>query len=633
MFLSMSMTITSPTSPPAAVPTRQLTKKWSFSNALNLRLPSGFPKDSLHKDPHGYVGSPQKTPRSQNSVSFSAGPIDTSSPAGSGGGSSENWSAVEHSEAADFAPSSAPTAGNMGLARTPEASGFHYSKTPEMVPHSFPRTLETATRNFPKTPEGLSHVRTPDASSVSSASTLDTSTTQQAVSSPSAKQPRRLTPSSIPFFRRSSSHSMQVQHNTGAYHRVPQAAVEASSHSVSSLASESGFSQSGFSGVSGPPSASKKSSVLNLGSLLKGSGSRKSAMRRQEPYGQVSRGEGAEEGGQGEEREPYLSFDGEEEKEGGCDWGELNGFGNQTISSAEDKRGSKTVALPPVQMSVLPASTVQRVANLKVTGSPLNHLVYEPRQHLPTIAGSPSVGLGGQQPQAREGVSAMSNATITKDTPTKIPYSRRTSLNITGLSAAQQAKVQAPSRDGSPSGQSSNANEFGMVSPGDTPKPQYATIGAMARSSVRASPQSSARALRQSNAGKSSSSSSATPSVAKKSTNPVSLSSLRKFSNNSTSASAGSASNAKEIHHSRLSILSPSKSLKFLSPKVTLPITRSAEPSPRGVTPATPSSSRQSLSTPSPVPMEVDEEELAGDEEMMAYIRRLHARKLASGAK
>ncbi|KAG8726990.1 hypothetical protein FRC10_006514 [Ceratobasidium sp. 414] len=30
--------------------------------------------------------------------------------------------------------------------------------------------------------------------------------------------------------------------------------------------------------------------------------------------------------------------------------------------------------------------------------------------------------------------------------------------------------------------------------------------------------------------------------------------------------------------------------------------------------------------------MEVDEEELAGDEEMMAYIRRLHARKLASGA-
>ncbi|KAG9080180.1 hypothetical protein FRC06_006979 [Ceratobasidium sp. 370] len=94
VFPSMSMTITSPTSPPPPVPTRQPSKKWSFSNALNLRLPSGSPKDSLHvqkelpntpqKDPHGYVASPQKTPHSQGSVSFSAFPVDTSSPAGSG---------------------------------------------------------------------------------------------------------------------------------------------------------------------------------------------------------------------------------------------------------------------------------------------------------------------------------------------------------------------------------------------------------------------------------------------------------------------------------------------------------------------------------------------------------------------
>ncbi|KAG9097528.1 hypothetical protein FS749_006111 [Ceratobasidium sp. UAMH 11750] len=124
---------------------------------------------------------------------------------------------------------------------------------------------------------------------------------------------------------------------------------------------------------------------------------------------------------------------------------ELNGFGNQTISSAEEKRGSKTVALPPMQMSVLPASTVQRVANLKATGTPTvtrstiasaNRATSSPastmskasdnslrtsRGHLPTIAGSPSVGLVQQPREAREGVSAMSNATITKDTPTKIP--------------------------------------------------------------------------------------------------------------------------------------------------------------------------------------------------------------------
>ncbi|KAG9126303.1 hypothetical protein FRC07_004041 [Ceratobasidium sp. 392] len=711
VFPSMSMTITSPTSPPPPMPSRQPTKKWSFSNALNLRLPSGSPKDPSHtqkdlpgvppkdlpgpqtpqKDPHGYGSSPQKTPRSQGSVSFSVGQIDTSSPLESGGGSSENWSAVEHSEVADFAPSSAPTAGAMGFTRTPEAATHHYPKTPEAVPHSFPRTPETASQNFPKTPERPSqHIRTPDALSVSSASTLDTGAAQQAVSSPSAKQPRRLTPSSIPFFRRSSSQSIQVQHGTGAYHGVSQPATgqregsmsptyhpppslthQASSHSVSSLASESGFSQSGFSGMSGPPSASKKSSVLNLGSLLKGSSSRKSVS-----------GDKSDAGKSAEEKERKKKEDKERSEsrisalmgrkrgkvgvaEGGItrrSRSELNGLGHQTISSAEERRGSKPVNLPPMQMSVLPASTVQRVANLKATSTPTvarstiasaNRATSSPastmskasdaslrssRQHLPTIAGSPSVGLGGQQArESRDGVSSMSNSTITKETPTKIPRmsdrSRRTSLNITGLSTAQQAKAQAPSRDGSPSGQSSSTNEFGLIGSGETPKPQYATTGATARTTVRASPQSVSRAPRQSNAGNSSSSSSATPSVAKKSTHPVSLSSLRKFSNNTTSVSAGSTGNAKEPHHSRLSILSPSKSLKFLSPKVSLPVARSAEPPSRGVTPATPSSSRQSLSTPSPVPMEIDEEELAGDEEMMAYIRRLHARKLASGAK
>ncbi|ETW85630.1 hypothetical protein HETIRDRAFT_379660 [Heterobasidion irregulare TC 32-1] len=46
----------------------------------------------------------------------------------------------------------------------------------------------------------------------------------------------------------------------------------------------------------------------------------------------------------------------------------------------------------------------------------------------------------------------------------------------------------------------------------------------------------------------------------------------------------------------------------------------------------TPSSSRQSLNTPSPVPSSVDEEELLGDEEMMHYIKRQQQKKLAHGA-
>ena len=76
-------------------------------------------------------------------------------------------------------------------------------------------------------------------------------------------------------------------------------------------------------------------------------------------------------------------------------------------------------------------------------------------------------------------------------------------------------------------------------------------------------------------------------------------------------------------------MLSPSKGLKLLAPK-------SARVSTSGLNQSTqqpsPPSSRPSLSTPSPVPSTVDEEELLGDEEMMMYIRRQHAKKLAAGA-
>ncbi|ELU44690.1 CMGC/DYRK/DYRK2 protein kinase [Rhizoctonia solani AG-1 IA] len=744
------MTITSPTSPPVAQ--RQPSKKWSFSNALNLRLPgsAGSPKElGLHigpgtpgkekeqwtskgeqhqptsqKDAYSQHSISQRTPRSQGSVSFSAGhgEIDASespsdsSPLTGGGGSLENWTAVEHEYspgAHDFSPSAPASA--MGeyhsFSRVME-SAHNYPKTPDANTQAFPRTPETArTQAYPRTPQGshLSAVpegsvrhgpRTPDghaseAQSMSSSSTLDTAA--QVVSSPSPKVPRRLTPSSIPFFRRSSSHSIHqgtqpitISHRHQQRDRegsvsptfpMPQSLThQASSHSVSSMASESGFSQSGYSGVSGPPSASKKTSVLNLGSLLKGSSSRKSM---------GGSGDKSDANKSGEEKERKKKDDKERsESRISALMGRKRG---KTISSADAKRGSKPVNLPPMQMSNLPASTVQRVANLKSSSSPSsvtratlsssNRSAASPasnmskasdaslrstRQHLPTIAGSPSVGTGGQHSKEREGVSAMSNVTV-KDTPTKIPRmsthrtpvhaspikpglnpfsiplvgSRRTSLNVTGLGTAQQS-AQTPSRDTSPSGQSSNTNEFGMVSSNETPKPHFAGASQSVnhRSSVRASPQSVSRVPRQSlvnlpiTTGNSSSSSSAATPSAKKSSHPVSLSSLRKFSNNSTSVSAGSTSNggAKESHHSRLSILSPTK-LKFLSPKVNLPVTRVTDTSSRSIVPGTPSSSRQSLSTPSPVPQEVDDEEVAGDEEMMAYIKRLHARKLAAGAK
>ncbi|CAE6496365.1 unnamed protein product [Rhizoctonia solani] len=737
-----SMTVSSPTSPPV----RQPSKKWSFSNALNLRLPgsAGSPKElglnigsgtpgkekeqwtgkgeqhhstTPQKDAYSQQSITHRTPRSQGSVSFSTGHGDLggtsaspsdSSPLTGGGGSLENWTSVEHeySPANDFSPSAPASAMGEYNSFSRAMEGAHaYPKTPDAHSQTFPRTPETArTQAYPRTPqgthlsavpEGSAHkVRTPDghiseAQSMSSSGTLDTAA--QAVSSPSSKMPRRLTPSSVSFFRRSSSQSIQQAAQPIAipqrYQRegsmspnypVPQSLThQPSSHSVSSMASESGFSQSGYSGVSGPPSASKKTSVLNLGSLLKGSSSRKSM---------GGSGDKSDTNKSGEEKERKKKEDKERsESRISALMGRKRG---KTISSADAKRGSKPVNLPPMQMSNLPASTVQRVANLKSSSSPSsvtratlsssNRAAASPasnmskasdaslrssRQHLPTIAGSPSVGT--VQAKEREGVSAMSNVTV-KDTPTKIPRmsthrtpvraspikaglnpsstlpigSRRTSLNIAGINTQQSAQTQ--SRDTSPSGQSSSTNEFGMVASNETPKPHFAGASQSVthRSSVRASPQSVTRVPRQSlvnlpiTTGNSSSSSSAATPSAKKSGHPVSLSSLRKFSNNSTSVSAGPTSNgiAKDSHHSRLSILSPTK-LKFLSPRVNLPVTRVAETSSRAIVPGTPSSSRQSLSTPSPVPQELDEEEIAGDEEMAAYIKRLHARKVAAGAK
>jgi dual specificity tyrosine-phosphorylation-regulated kinase 2/3/4 len=82
--------------------------------------------------------------------------------------------------------------------------------------------------------------------------------------------------------------------------------------------------------------------------------------------------------------------------------------------------------------------------------------------------------------------------------------------------------------------------------------------------------------------------------------------------------------------------LSPSKGLKLLSPKISLS-TRSSNnngsmSNAHRAQAGTPASSRQSLSTPSPVPSTIDEEELLGDEEMMQYIRRQQTKKMAHGA-
>jgi dual specificity tyrosine-phosphorylation-regulated kinase 2/3/4 len=104
---------------------------------------------------------------------------------------------------------------------------------------------------------------------------------------------------------------------------------------------------------------------------------------------------------------------------------------------------------------------------------------------------------------------------------------------------------------------------------------------------------------------------------------------LRKASVGSVTSTSSVA--ASEAHH-RFSALSPSKGFKMLTPKLSLPAARSSASQSVHQGNNSPSSSRQSLSTPSPSPTSIDEEELLGDEEMMHYIRRQQTKKMANNA-
>ena len=132
------------------------------------------------------------------------------------------------------------------------------------------------------------------------------------------------------------------------------------------------------------------------------------------------------------------------------------------------------------------------------------------------------------------------------------------------------------------------------------------------------------------------------PTIPRKNRDSLSFGGMRKSSTSSVASTATSGAQHDQPQpshsHHRFSALSPSKGLKLLSPKVSLPTARSLSnsnsSSTHGIQQAmgSPSGSRQSLSTPSPAPSSVDEEELLGDEEMMQYIKRQQAKKLQSGS-
>ncbi|KAI0290467.1 hypothetical protein BC826DRAFT_1026615 [Russula brevipes] len=483
---------------------------------------------------------------------------------------------------------------------------------------------------------------------------------------------KRLTPSAIPFFRRSSSQSVQIgplrpsspPASTGPSHLQPRDPVSPVDSSLST--------------------PHKKASIINFGSLLKGSSSRRNLqLGKDDPSRESRRGRDAD-GGKPDKEKAKKEKDRSESRISVL-MGRKRGM---TLSSTESKK-PQPVSMPPMQISALPQATAQRVANLKATSSSNGSATATrssaassratsqtisslQRQSdtslrsriLPTIAGSPSVGTAGSSPQINRDMkerdvppsAAVNGSSVNpKETPTKIPRihsrtstvsspalkpstsstmaSRRTSLIVSSSVAGNDPSPTPGNAPGNGSSGSINhpvpiTDEFGVLENGDA----RATLNTVTqRQSVRASPSSSStsRVPRQVI---NSTSSSNIPRKGNR--DSMSFGGLRKSSTGSVgslnSVAPSDAPPTQTTSH-RFSALSPSKGLKLLSPKVSLTHSRSSNSSNTHQV-ATPSSSRLSLSTPSPAPSSVDEEELLGDEEMLQYIKRQQQKKLAHGA-
>jgi len=319
-----------------------------------------------------------------------------------------------------------------------------------------------------------------------------------------------------------------------------------------------------------------------------------------------------------------------------------------------------------MQMSAITPATAQRVASLKSSSSTSSLSTPSPatrttsttssrltaqtassaqkqadaalrsRGQLPTIAGSPSAGPSGthttREPKDLPPSSLLNTLSVNmKETPTRIPrISSRTSAvgsptlkssgNVDRRVSLNIGNIVAGSTDPSPTPGDASINEFGVLENGY--RSASKTITSTHRQSSRGSP--SSRVPRQVTA-----TASGAPTPRKSNRDSVTFGSLRK-------ASVGSVASASfvvpiESQH-RISALSPSKGFKMLTPKMPLSAARSSASQSVYQGSNSPSWSRQSLSTPSPSPISLDEEELLGDEEMMQYIRRQQSRRMANGA-
>lgn len=329
----------------------------------------------------------------------------------------------------------------------------------------------------------------------------------------------------------------------------------------------------------------------------------------------------------------------------------------------------KPISLPPMQVTALPAATTDRLSQVKNSPSTppqagpsrvqststraisqtissmqkqSDSSLRSSRQQLPTIAGSPSVGL--QSPGNRQSQSMSSSMVgIPKETPTRIPRIASRSSTVSSPQLKSSTSLLASRRkslnvgvtdhrgDDGTAETGESLEEFGVLDKTEELQPQ---THSNQRQSSRLSPLIGTSRLSRQHSGFSAALS-ASGIVSRKVLQDIpSVKGLRKSSNGSITSMA-STMNVDQQHLA--SALSPSKGLnKLLSPKTSLPGSRLSSSS---TTPnifqqaGSPAARRQSLSTPSPVPSPVDEDELLGDEEMMQYIKRTQARKLAHGAK
>ncbi|KAG1749136.1 uncharacterized protein EDB91DRAFT_1244926 [Suillus paluster] len=634
-------------SSPESVPsvTKTPSKKWSFS-ALNIKLTPSMSsmkgKDSPSSKSSGFPLSPRSVQTFGQQLRKSGSREQALSPPVAPGASWSPGQPDAMTSAASLASMS-----SVGSTRTP--------KSPVVLSGKAPSRPETA-------------------SSVSHHTTSALSAPHNAPLSPSSmrrQQSKRLTPSSIPFFRRSSSQSMQIPPSNQVTMSISPTLSSGNGASASHhvKASRSPNKESSRGVPTTPASSQKKSSVLSLGlpSLLKSS-SRRSL-----------HGDKSDTGTSKESKESARSKDSEKEKskQDQKDRSEsrisvlMGRKRGKTLSSTDPKKGASAIALPPMQMSALPATTAQRVANLKSGSSastPASSITRTPstsrvtsqtvssmqkqsdaslrsrNQPLPTIAGSPSVGTTGysvpkESKDYPPSVLLNSIGGMSKETPTKIPRisSRTSAAGSPGLGSATVSSrrislnVTAPSTDPSPTPGDAAINEFGVLENGDAQVAKPSGETASRRLSVRASPSINSRVPRQVSGPPSSG------GIPRKSNrDSVSFSALRKASTGSVASTASVALPSETTHSHRFSALSPSKGLKLLSPKISLSSrssnNHSSTSSAQRAHAGTPASSRQSLSTPSPVPSNIDEEEFLGDEEMMQYIRRQQTKKMAHGA-